>query len=173
VQLGDAVGDVLGEGLGEGLGDHAWCRHAGQPVGLADGGAGADGFGAGVGATGGATAAAKMAAFFAVCVAACVAAFDDCGAGALEAGSLECAGAGVAEGGTGHAVDTKTEPLTTLPAGPGDEPLAKVRPRAVSEATPTTVAPAFAPMAQAVALNRTAIFRPPSDPRRMNARFAH
>lgn len=162
----------LGDGVGEAGGDHARCHHAGQPVALGVGEGVGAGFGGSVGAGAGATAAARMAAFFAACVAACVAVFDVWGAGALEAGSADCVvGEGV--GGTGHAVDTKTEPLATLLAGSVDEPLASVRPRAVSEATPTTVAPAFAPMAQAVALNRTAIFRPPGCPRRKNAPFAH
>jgi hypothetical protein len=167
VQLGDGVGVGLGDG------DHPACHHAGQLVGAAAGCG--DVVGAGV-VVGSRTTAARSAfgggcvgvevscgrgcfacvdALFAAWVAdladlADFAAFDDAW---LADGS-----AAAGDGGTGQSVETTTEPPTTLLTGSCDEPPVRVRPRAVRDATPTTVAPAFAPTAHAVALSRRAMF---------------
>jgi hypothetical protein len=88
-------------------------------------------------------------------LAAWLAAFDEA---LVVEGVAEASADGVGVGGTGQSVETTTEPAATLLGSPCEEPPANVRPRAVIEATPTTVAPAFAPSAHAVAFSRRAIF---------------
>jgi hypothetical protein len=166
VQLGDGVG----EGLGDGRPDQPPCHHAGQAVGAASGlgdfvGAGGDVDGCstaatraafGDGCTGGCPAVALWwaGALCAPCADVVFAAW----APVFDPLAVDRSGDQVGLGGTGQSVDTTTEPATTLLTGACDEPPVKVRPRAVSDATPTTVAPAFAPSAHAVAFSRRAMF---------------